>query len=168
MFPRTLAHRRLLHSNKKRALATTARCCEKPIMNRHSRIVTQPKDQGASQVHIGKLSTKSMLQLAIFLGYALCYRWNQYRRWLQQGHGRRGQHMVSSLPCSCFNFWQLFAGMRETRKQQLCLPTLQFILNFILKLQQTPSRSGSRSQGISRQVGYHCLSVWHCRGQRWH
>ena len=56
MLPRTLAHRRLLSSNKKRAFATTARCSEKPIMNRHSRIVTQPKDQGASQVDIGALS----------------------------------------------------------------------------------------------------------------
>ena len=62
MFPRTLAHRRLLSSNKKRTLATTTRCSEKPIMNRHSRIVTQPKDQGASQVDIGELSFfKSML-----------------------------------------------------------------------------------------------------------
>ena len=52
MLPRSLAHRRLLSSSKKRAFATTARCPEKPIMNRHSRIVTQPKDQGASQVVI--------------------------------------------------------------------------------------------------------------------
>ena len=28
----------------------TTKCLEKPIMNRHSRVVTQPKDQGASQV----------------------------------------------------------------------------------------------------------------------
>lgn len=59
MLPRTLAHRRLLTSNKKRAFATTARCSEIPVMNRHSRIVTQPKDQGASQVDIGNsLSVK--------------------------------------------------------------------------------------------------------------
>ena len=58
MLPRTLAHRRLLTSNKKRAFATTARCSEIPVMNRHSRIVTQPKDQGASQVDIGELSFK--------------------------------------------------------------------------------------------------------------
>ncbi|KIM43221.1 hypothetical protein M413DRAFT_444030 [Hebeloma cylindrosporum] len=32
-----------------RKFATSAKCHEKPIMNRYSRIVTQPKDQGASQ-----------------------------------------------------------------------------------------------------------------------
>ncbi|KAJ6585027.1 dihydroxy-acid dehydratase [Mycena capillaripes] len=31
------------------AFSTTAQCAENPIMNRYSRIVTQPKDQGASQ-----------------------------------------------------------------------------------------------------------------------
>ena len=33
-----------------RALSTTAKCQEKPIMNRYSRLITQRKDQGASQV----------------------------------------------------------------------------------------------------------------------
>lgn len=41
----TIARRRLA-----RALYTSAPCRDKPVMNRHSRIVTQPKDQGASQV----------------------------------------------------------------------------------------------------------------------
>lgn len=59
MFPRTLVHRRLLTSNKKRAFATSQTCSEIPILNRHSRIVTQPKDQGASQVVIGELSLLS-------------------------------------------------------------------------------------------------------------
>ena len=58
--------------------------------------------------------------------------------------------------------------MRETRKQ-LCPLALQFCSqSYSSKLQQTSSRSGSRSQGFSRQVRYHCLSVWRCRGQRWH
>ncbi|KAF8158126.1 dihydroxy-acid/6-phosphogluconate dehydratase [Crassisporium funariophilum] len=47
MPPKSLASRRLLSS--KRGLATSARCQDKPIMNRYSRVVTQPKDQGASQ-----------------------------------------------------------------------------------------------------------------------
>jgi hypothetical protein len=58
MLPKTLAHRHLLSSNRKRAFASTARCFEQPIMNRHSRIVTKPKDQGASQVDIDELSFK--------------------------------------------------------------------------------------------------------------
>ncbi|KAJ7250820.1 dihydroxy-acid dehydratase [Mycena haematopus] len=32
-----------------RAFSTTAQCADKPIMNRYSRRITQPKDQGASQ-----------------------------------------------------------------------------------------------------------------------
>ncbi|KAG2010257.1 dihydroxy-acid dehydratase, variant 2 [Coprinopsis cinerea AmutBmut pab1-1] len=32
-----------------RGLSTTARCSDKPVLNRYSRIITQPKDQGASQ-----------------------------------------------------------------------------------------------------------------------
>ncbi|RDB17988.1 putative dihydroxy-acid dehydratase, mitochondrial [Hypsizygus marmoreus] len=39
--------RRLL--NASRTFSTSSRCQEKPIMNRYSRVVTQPKDQGASQ-----------------------------------------------------------------------------------------------------------------------
>jgi hypothetical protein len=38
------------YTNASRSFCTTVRCAEKPVMNRHSRIVTQPKDQGASQV----------------------------------------------------------------------------------------------------------------------
>lgn len=47
-FPSTMSRRRLLSST--RNFTTTAKCHEKPILNRYSRIVTQPKDQGASQV----------------------------------------------------------------------------------------------------------------------
>jgi len=35
--------------NALRTFCTTSKCRDKPIMNRYSRIVTQPKDQGASQ-----------------------------------------------------------------------------------------------------------------------
>ena len=44
----TMSRRRLLSST--RNFTTSAKCHEKPVMNRYSRIVTQPKDQGASQV----------------------------------------------------------------------------------------------------------------------
>ncbi|KIK52071.1 hypothetical protein GYMLUDRAFT_208278 [Collybiopsis luxurians FD-317 M1] len=37
------------HWSSSRFLSSSAKCHEKPIMNRHSRIITQPKDQGASQ-----------------------------------------------------------------------------------------------------------------------
>lgn len=47
-FPSTMSRRRVLSST--RNFTTTAKCHEKPILNRYSRIVTQPKDQGASQV----------------------------------------------------------------------------------------------------------------------
>ena len=49
MLPRTL------HLLSSRAFTTTTtRCTEEIIMNRHSRVVTQPKVQGASQVDIAK------------------------------------------------------------------------------------------------------------------
>jgi hypothetical protein len=44
------SQRRLLSSSA-RSFSTSARCGQKPVMNRYSRRVTQPKDQGASQVN---------------------------------------------------------------------------------------------------------------------
>ncbi|KAJ3791247.1 dihydroxy-acid dehydratase [Lentinula aff. detonsa] len=43
------APRPLWSSSSSRFFSSSAKCQDKPIMNRHSRIVTQPKDQGASQ-----------------------------------------------------------------------------------------------------------------------
>ncbi|KAF9013259.1 dihydroxy-acid dehydratase [Cyathus striatus] len=47
MPPKYLAQKRILISS--RSFSSSARCADKPILNRHSRIITQPKDQGASQ-----------------------------------------------------------------------------------------------------------------------
>ncbi|KAF9533143.1 dihydroxy-acid dehydratase [Crepidotus variabilis] len=44
---RTLMHRRLVPLT--RSFSSSSKCSDKPVMNRYSRLVTKPKDQGASQ-----------------------------------------------------------------------------------------------------------------------
>jgi hypothetical protein len=109
MLPRTLAHRHLLSSNKKRAFATTARCFEKPIMNRHSRIVTQPKDQGASQVDIGELFFK--VNASISYIFRLCSMLQMKSR----------QTMTSTRP------WLVWPAYGESF---LVILLLQFLITF--------------------------------------
>jgi dihydroxy-acid dehydratase len=49
---------------------TTAQCAENPVMNRYSRVVTQPKDQGASQVpmfsNLGHFHSLTFLQAMLY------------------------------------------------------------------------------------------------------
>jgi dihydroxy-acid dehydratase len=53
-----------------RSFSTTAQCADKPILNRYSRIITQPKDQGASQVHLLQFESSHSLTFVQAMLYA--------------------------------------------------------------------------------------------------
>lgn len=86
------AHARAFH-------ASATKASKEVIMNRYSRIITQPKAQGASQVRF----LSEALRLTR-LGHALRHRRHWEWRRLQQGHGWRCQCLVRRQPVSYF-YW---------------------------------------------------------------